>query len=151
MMNNNNNAPQNRSTTAKKNIPLYIDRYGWRIFRSLAKNDSKGFYVIFLLKNETLNISVANYSHKKLTYSTSIALVNKVVIAIDCYNLRFYIYLSQVFRDLSLCLNDDIKAFLIQKDRKCIYLKKYYSKIQTKKKRSESNNKKIQRPNGKNK
>ena len=51
------------------------------------------------------------------------------MIAIDCYNLRFYIYWSQVFKDLSLCLNDDIKAFLIQKDRKCIYLKKYYSKI----------------------
>ena len=52
-------------------------------------------------KNEAMNNSVAKYAPKTRTYSTSMSLTNRVMIAIGCCNLGFYLFWSRVYMILT--------------------------------------------------
>ena len=67
-------------------------------------------------KNETMNNSVAKYAPKTRTYSTSISITNRVMIAIGWCNLGFCLFWSRVYNCLGLIMSDDTKVFLEQKD-----------------------------------
>ena len=71
--------------------------------------------------NEALNNSVAKYAPKTRTYSTSMALTNRVMIAIGTCNLDVSIFWSRVFVDLGLSMNEETKLFLISKDNNSTY------------------------------
>jgi len=69
-------------------------------------------------KNEVMNNSVAKYAPKTRTYSTTMALTNRIMIAIGTYNFGYVTFWQRVFLDLGLTMNTDIESFLIAKDNK---------------------------------
>ena len=79
-----------------------------------------------------MNNSVAKYALKIRTYSTSMSLTNRVMIANGYCNLDFYLLWSRVYSDLGLIMNDDAKKFLKQKDKNKVYRTEYQRKMETK-------------------
>lgn len=80
-------------------------------------------------KNEAMNISVAKYAPKTRTYSTTMALTNRIMIAIGTCNFGYVTFWQRVFLDLGLTMNTDTESFLIAKDNQHTYQKKYQEKI----------------------
>ena len=103
----------------------------------------ESLHIFSTQKNEAMNNSVAKYAPKTRTYSTSMSLTNRVMIAIGCCNLGFYIFWNRVYADLGLIMLDDTKAFLEEKDKNKLYRKEYQRKVETKRHRSESKCKQI--------
>ena len=68
-------------------------------------------------KNKAMNNSLAKYAPKTRTYITSMSLTNRVMIAIGCCDLGFYIFWNRVYADLGLIMLDDTKVFLEEKDK----------------------------------
>jgi len=68
-------------------------------------------------KNEAMNNSVAKYAPKTRTYSTTMALTNRVMIAIGTSNLGYVTFWERVFTDLDLIMNTDTRSFLFGKDQ----------------------------------
>ena len=94
-------------------------------------------------KNEAMNNSIAKYAPKIRTYSTTMALTNRIMIAIGTCNFGYVTFWQRVFLDLGLTMNTDTEFFLIAKDNKHTYRKKYQEKIETKVRRVETQNQKM--------
>ena len=75
-----------------------------------------------------MNNSVAKYASKTGTYSTTMALTNRVMIAIGTSNLGYVTFWEGVFSDLTLIMNTDTRSFLIVNDQNHTYRKKYSEK-----------------------
>ena len=74
-------------------------------------------------KNEAMNNSVAKCASKTRTYSTTMALTNRVMIAIGTSNLGYITFWERLFSDLALIMNTDTISFLIVKDQNHTYKK----------------------------
>ena len=72
-----------------------------------------------------MNNSVAKYTPKIRTNSTSMALSNIVMIAIGTSNLGYLTFWERIFADLDLVMNTDTKSFLIVMNHHRTYRKMY--------------------------
>ena len=90
-----------------------------------------------------MNNFVAKYAPKTRTYSTTMALTNRVIISIWTSNLGYVTFWERVFSDLALIMNTDTRSFLLVKDQNRTYIKKYSKKIETKQRRVEMQNQKM--------
>ena len=87
-----------------------------------------------------MNNYVAKYAPKTRTYSITMALTNRVMIAIGTLNLGYVTFWERVFADLGLIINTDTRSFLVVKDHNHTYRKKDQEKIETKQIRVEMQN-----------
>ena len=90
-----------------------------------------------------MNNSVAKYAPKARTYSTTMALTNRVMIAIGTSNLGYVTFWEKFFPNLALIMNTDTRSFLLVKDQNHTYRKKYSEKIETKQRRVKIKNQKM--------
>ena len=94
-------------------------------------------------QKKAMNNYIAKYAPMTRTYSTTMALTNRVMIVIGISNLGYVTFWERVFSDLGLIKITDTMSFLIVKDHNHTYKKKCQVKIETKQRRVEMQNRKM--------
>ena len=115
-----------------KDLTLYEQMHRAYIPFTIEERLKESLHNFSTQKNGTLNNSVVKYTPKKRTYSTSMSLTNRVMIAIGYCNFGFYHFWVSIYQDLGLLMNEDTKSFLQQKDKYKIYRQEHQRKVETK-------------------
>ena len=94
--------------------------------------------------NECLNSMVARYAPKNRTYGTTMSLKNRISIVVGTNNKGHFGYWKQIFKHIELYLGHDLGENLNRLDRLKEWKRKYNTNTETKRKRSQHKNEKLQ-------